>query len=244
MPQDWTSNMNHLTMFLMLATTTSATVAAAAGGTSTGTAAAAEAHQSQLNGYLGHDYLFALLGFTAVVLIYRMVTYIMQYIRTLACLGNDSQRYFTLPNPNWAIVKNKLLYAPLLRARHNREFRLSSAVNMGTLPTRFQAMFLCAVLAANVSVCVYGIPWRDPEKQVLPILRNRTGTISVANLIPIMIMGSPANPLIPWLDVSYDSFNMMHRWFGRFSVLQAIAHTVCWMIATVQKGTQDRHLPA
>ena len=48
-------------------------------------------------------------------------------------------------------------------------------------------------------------------------------------------MATVKNPLISLLDVSYDSFNMIHRWLGRLSILQGIAHSLCYVIAKVKK---------
>lgn len=54
-------------------------------------------------------------------------------------------------------------------------------------------------------------------------------------------MAGRNNPLINWLNLSFDTFNLLHRWFGRIVVLEAIAHTVAWMFqagswAAIQKG--------
>jgi predicted ferric reductase len=49
-------------------------------------------------------------------------------------------------------------------------------------------------------------------------------------------MAGRNNPLISLLNVPFDSFNMMHRWLGRLAVLEAIAHTLCWMINKVDTG--------
>ena len=203
-------------------------------GNQTAVATTYQKEMSDLTKYMGHNFLYALSACVVAIFIFRIVLYVNQYIRTIACITNNTQRYFAIPNTNWSWFKNKILYAPVLRVRHNREIRLSSAVNMGTLPTRFQALFLLSIVVTNVTVCVYGIPWSDPSFKVLPFLRNRTGTVSVANLIPIMLMSGPANPLIKLLNVSFDSFNMMHRWFARMSILQALAHTLCWMLAKKQ----------
>ena len=146
-----------------------------------------------------------------------------------------------MPSPLWGKFKDTILYAPLFRTRHNREFKLSSAVNMGTLPSRFQSMFIGAIVATNMVLCVYGIRFSTPRLAMLSVLRNRTGTISVANLIPMVLMAGRNNPLIPWFNVSFDSFNMMHRWLGRLAILEAIAHTLCWMIAKVEKCMYASH---
>jgi hypothetical protein len=46
--------------------------------------------------------------------------------------------------------------------------------------------------------------------------------------VPLFIMAGRNNPLISWLNLSFDSFNLLHRWFGRIVVLETIAHTVAW----------------
>ena len=189
-----------------------------------------------LNDALANDLLIALTFFVAAAFIYRSVLRIHQHVRHVTSLTNNSQRYFSVPNPTWASIKKNILYAPLFRVRHNEEFRLSSAINLGTLPTRFQTMFMTAIIVTNITLCVYDTPWRSSENAVLPILRNRTGTLATVNLIPMVIMAGRNNPLIRWLNVSYDSFNMMHRLFGRIVTLEALAHTLAWMIAKVQES--------
>lgn len=198
--------------------------------------AAEEAAAEVLNYKLPRNYFLALAAFACIFIFYRLATVAIQNLRTVACLSNDTQRYFAIPSPHWGKFKSMILYAPLFRTRHNREFKLSSAVNLGTLPSRFQSMFLGAIVATNVIICVYGIHWSTPRAQALSVLRNRTGTISVANLIPMVLMAGRSNPLIPLLNVSFDSFNMMHRWLGRVAVLEAIAHTLCWVVSKVDKG--------
>lgn len=189
-----------------------------------------------LNYKLPRNYFLSLAAFASIFIIFRGTIYTIQYLRTVACLSNDTQRYFAIPSPRWARFKSMILYAPLFRRRHNREFKLSAAINMGTLPTRFQSLFIIAVVITNGILCVYGIRFSTPRSQVLSTLRNRTGTISVANLIPMVLMAGRNNPLIPLLNVSFDSFNMMHRWLGRLAILEAIAHTLCWMINKVDTG--------
>lgn len=208
--------------------------------------AAAEAAAQALDYRISRNYFLSLAAFACVFIAYRVILVGFQKLRTVACLSNTTQRYFAMPSPHWGKFKEMILYAPLFHTRHNREFKLSSAVNMGTLPSRFQSMFIGAIVVTNVVLCVYGIHFSTPRQAVLPILRNRTGTISVANLIPMVLMAGRNNPLIPWFNVSFDSFNMMHRWLGRLAILEATAHTLCWMIAKVEKGMSlgdYKHIP-
>lgn len=41
-------------------------------------------------------------------------------------------------------------------------------------------------------------------------------------------MAARNNPLISWANCSFDTFNLLHRWFGRIVALEAITHTVAF----------------
>ena len=42
-------------------------------------------------------------------------------------------------------------------------------------------------------------------------------------------MASRNNPLIKWLGISFDTFNLLHRWFGRIVAMEAVCHTLAFM---------------
>ncbi|KAL8773339.1 MAG: hypothetical protein Q9209_001733 [Squamulea sp. 1 TL-2023] len=74
---------------------------------------------------------------------------------------------------------------------------------------------------------------------VLAELRGRTGHLAFINMMPLMVFGGRNNLLIPLLRVSFDTFNIFHRWIGRLVAMEAIAHTIAWMAA---KDIADRHV--
>jgi hypothetical protein len=131
-----------------------------------------------------YDYVFVVLSSLIVALaIWRIGIESVKYVRTLACLNNERQLYFVKPSAAFASFKKHLLYAPIFRKRHNREFQLSAAVNVGTLPTRFQLLFIVAYLGMNVAYCVVGIDWSQPLTTVATELRDRAGILAVTNLV-------------------------------------------------------------
>ncbi|AEO69177.1 d7b3b970-aa88-4140-93ef-6368a989957b [Thermothielavioides terrestris] len=183
-----------------------------------------------VNEMLGH-YLFVVLGAISVVLAaWRLTTLLVRYVRTVACLYNDTQRYFAQASDELSWFKRNVLYAPILRKRHNREFQLSSALNVGTLPTRLQLVFLLGYFATNVAFCVITIDFSGPFTQVAALVRNRTGVLATVNMIPLFLMAGRNNPLIPLLGISFDTFNLLHRWLGRIVILEALAHTLAFLI--------------
>ena len=181
--------------------------------------------------------MVSLAAFAALPLVYRICSVVYSRIRLMVCLGVENQRYFALPTNEWAcFIKKHIMYSPLFRVRHNREFQLSTAVNVGTLPTRFQTFFLLGYLVGNVVFCTYMVDWTSDTATLLGEVRNRTGVLSTVNMVPLVLLAGRNNPLIPLLGISFDTFNLVHRWLGRIVVLEAVAHSFCYMVAKAMKG--------
>lgn len=179
--------------------------------------------------------LIILAAMAAAVALYRIIIHYISYIRTLTCLNNTTQRYFKMHSPLFASIKQHVLYAPLFRKRHNREFRLFG-MSFGILPSRLQSLFFAGIIAMNVTQCVRGVPWNGPQKPMLGQLRNNAGNLAIANMIPLVIMAARNNPLIVFLNVSFESFNILHRLFGRIVVVQVLVHSIAHLMIMVNNG--------
>ena len=171
-----------------------------------------------------------------VLLIYRWSLNLLHHIRRIANLNHgtssdNKQRYFSIPDEKWARFKRYFIVAPLFRKRHNREFKLSAAINVGTLPSRAQSFMLVGYFVMNVVTCVMHINWT--AKTWLGDAYDRTGTLSVLNMIPLFVLAGRNNPLIWLLGISFDTYNLIHRWIGRIVVLEAVAHGAFWMAEQV-----------
>ena len=127
----------------------------------------------------------------------------------------------------WPVLKRHLLYAPFYKKRHNKEIQLSSALNIGTLPSRLHSAILIFYLTSNVVYCAY-LDYHRPKAALLAELRGRTGHLAVVNMVPLIILAGRNNPLIYLLRVSFDTYNLFHRWIGRVVVLEAVTHTLAW----------------
>ena len=182
--------------------------------------------------------MVSLAAFAALPLVYRICSVVYSRIRLMVCLGVENQSYFALPTNGWAsFFKKHVLYAPLFQVRHNREFQLSTAVNVGTLPTRFQTFFLMSYFVGNVVFCTFMIDWRvDGTQIILKEVMNRTGVLSTANMVPLFLFAGRNNPLIQLLGISFDTYNLIHRWLGRIVVLEAVTHSFCYMVAQSTKS--------
>ncbi|KIV89197.1 hypothetical protein PV10_08785 [Exophiala mesophila] len=185
--------------------------------------------------HLGPIYLLVALGVTVLIFVYVSITKLNRHVRHLTSM-TDSQgplRYYATSSPLMRGLKKNLLYSPILHHRRAHELKLSQYIKLGTLPTRLQAIFILLIIIVNIAICTWGLSWSGSDLDPLPIIRNRSGVLSVANMMPLLIMATVKNPMIGLLDISYDSFNLMHRWLGRLAAIEAIVHSICWMIGKV-----------
>lgn len=194
-----------------------------------------EAFYESMNDDLARYSLIALACTAVLYGVWQLTVYFFAHIRRLSTFGDDRQRYFVPANGKFALLKKYLIYAPLFHNRHNREFQLSQAINMGNLPSRVHGLLVAGIVAMNVVLCVVTVPYASNEKTTAGIIRNRTGTMATVNMIPLVIMAGRNNPLIAMLRVPFDTWNLIHRWLGRIVVCEALAHTFAWAIPKAQQ---------
>lgn len=172
----------------------------------------------------------------ALVLGYRWMYMGHKHLRKLMAMGQEQdQRYWMYNHQSkWASIKKNLLYAPLGSVRHNNEYKIpfvkKAPAGMGTLPSRFHTLLLVLLLASNLAYCL-ALDWSHLESQaVIAELRGRTGQLAALNIIPTILFALRNNPLIHITGVSYDCFNLLHRWCARVMVLEAVLHTIAWAV--------------
>ncbi|KAL2136415.1 hypothetical protein VTI74DRAFT_3849 [Chaetomium olivicolor] len=153
---------------------------------------------------------------------------------TAMSLPGDQQGFWRVTQWDWMPgLKRGLIYAPLWKKRHNREIRLSGAANMGTLPSRFHAILLLGYLASNLAY-MFILDWKNENKYALCAeIRGRSGTLSVVSMVPLIIFAGRNNPLIGLLNVSFDTYNLLHRWMGRVAIIEVLIHFLAWAIVQV-----------
>ncbi|KAK0733683.1 ferric reductase like transmembrane component-domain-containing protein [Lasiosphaeria miniovina] len=177
-----------------------------------------------------------------IVLLIRILGLAWEKLRLISSMSQpaDKQGYWKLTPWSWMpSLKRNLIYAPLWKKRHNREIRLSSALNVGTIPSRLHTVILLGYVASNLGYMV-AVNWKNPNMyEVCAEIRGRSGTLSVVSMIPLMIFATRNNPLISLLSVSFDTFNLLHRWMGRIVVFEVVVHFVSWAIVQVADGGWD-----
>lgn len=155
------------------------------------------------------------------------------HIRHITCLHADKnqQGYWTYDRTWWlGWFKRDIIYAPLGSKRHNREWQLGKATNYGTLPGRVHtALLLMYVFSNFVYMSVLHYQKQEAAKTIAE-LRGRAGVLAVVNMIPLVLLAGRNNPLIGLLKISFDNYNLFHRWIGRIVIFESIVHVGAWYV--------------
>ncbi|KAG9245373.1 ferric reductase like transmembrane component-domain-containing protein [Calycina marina] len=189
------------------------------------------------------------LGLLAViVLIIRLLERANRHQRHMTAmnLSADQQRFWKQNKSILWWIKKHITYAPIGKTRHNREFKLSSAVNMGTLPSRLHAAILLSWVLINIIACVY-LEYSGPNPyRMAAELRGRSGYLALMNVVPLVLLAGRNNPLISWLQISFDTYNLIHRWLGRVVTIEAVVHTCAWAYVKLAETSWEgiRHMIA
>ncbi|KAI1437016.1 ferric reductase like transmembrane component [Xylaria sp. CBS 124048] len=171
-----------------------------------------------------------------VILSLRLLEIAWSKLRLVSAMSMtaNQQTYWKSSQWNWMpSLKRNLIYAPLGRKRHNREIRMSSALNIGTLPSRLHSVILGSYLLSNI-VYMFYLHWLESNRYALAAeIRGRSGTLAAVNMVPLVILAGRNNILIPLLKVSFDTYNLLHRWMGRVVVIEVVIHTIAWAYVEV-----------
>lgn len=190
-----------------------------------------EANESPVGIAVLYVPVIALAGSVFMLFIFRLWSILLNRQRLRLSINNASQSRSSRANRAKSVLNKHLIYAPLFERRHNRELRICrGSIHMGTIPTRVETILIISYSAINVVFCVCAIDWSQRITESLHTIIGTTGTLAVVNLIPLVLTAGRNNPFIPLLRVSFDTFNLVHRWIGRIIVVESIAHTVAVLV--------------
>lgn len=182
--------------------------------------------------------LICFMGLLVGVIVLRLTKMAVAQMRHLQVMANPTSQGYWATNQTtwWPWLKQHVFMAPLFSKRHNKEFQLSKAISNGTLPGRFHTLILLVYVLSNAAYCL-ALPYhRKNAESILAALRGRAGTLATLNLIPTVLFALRNNPFISLLRVSYDDFNLLHRWAARLVVVESIVHGLAWFANTYRVG--------
>ncbi|KAJ6167065.1 Riboflavin synthase-like beta-barrel [Penicillium chermesinum] len=110
---------------------------------------------------------------------------------------------------------------------------------MGSLPLRLETIFLAIYLALNLIFVVVKVDWwKDYSTQMFQ-LKYAAGHLAVMNTPGLVLSAGRNNFLVPLLGLSFDTFNLMHRWVGRVIAANAVIHMAAVLANQAYESTWD-----
>ncbi|KAJ5088871.1 hypothetical protein N7456_012487 [Penicillium angulare] len=133
-------------------------------------------------------------------------------------------------------LQTHLFVAPPLTSR-GREVLLC------TFSNRAEALVVSGFWIISITLSFVGyrtfegnIYWPDIASQILRYSADRTGIMSFANIPLLWLFGGRNNILIWATGWTFATFNVFHRHVARVATLQAVAHTILYLIIYHRTG--------
>jgi hypothetical protein len=131
----------------------------------------------------------------------------------------------------WGVIKRHFLYAPagLIKCQQPAKGSTGGTTPI-SLPTCANIVVIVVYILSSAAYCLV-ISVR-PCPQMVAEFRGRCGTLATFNVILTVLFALRNNPLISLLQISYDTFNLFHRWTARLVAVEATAHSSAFLYNT------------
>ncbi|CBX94945.1 hypothetical protein IAQ61_008388, partial [Plenodomus lingam] len=150
-------------------------------------------------------------------------------------------RFVPFPETLRAKFHAWIIDAPLFGTKHD------SPVFFGLfqMPTRGQGLFIFYFIAINTVLSAVNYQSASPNtwfpdnpwRWMVMLVSNRLGLLSFANM-PLVFLYAGRNNVLLWMtDWSHSTFLILHRWIAGIATLQAILHSIIYLVAFVKAGT-------
>ncbi|KAF2669305.1 hypothetical protein BT63DRAFT_479164 [Microthyrium microscopicum] len=143
-----------------------------------------------------------------------------------------------LPNSLKSFLYARAIY-PAWRYSWNVNFRETGNVR----PTMGQAFIISFHVLFNIVLSIVDLhtdihetwSWDDRNGKFVTALANRLGALALANFPLTILYSGRNNFLLALTNWSHSTYLMLHRWVGFIAALQAILHSLLFLILAVQE---------
>ncbi|KAF2674344.1 ferric reductase-like protein transmembrane component 4 [Microthyrium microscopicum] len=149
-------------------------------------------------------------------------------------------RFLPFPSLWRSKVSALIVDPPLFGSKHSQPVFW----NLLILPTRGQAFFIAYLTILNLVLSSVDIWTKQPNswyestnEAITTYIANRTGVLSFINLVLAFLYAGRNNFLLWITNWSHLTFIIAHRYIALISTLQAIIHSVLYLVLKVQAGT-------
>ncbi|OJJ51831.1 hypothetical protein ASPZODRAFT_22254 [Penicilliopsis zonata CBS 506.65] len=172
------------------------------------------------------NYGYGILGFWGAVLFFGIVNNLCRYLR----------RHHRLPRA-FTLFHRYLVVPPVLRSRS------TVPVIHSEIPPLMQTLMIIIFVCLNLILCFVtydafsqDLFWHSKADQLMRYIGWRTGAICTLNIPFLWLFGIRNNLLIWMTGWDFATFNQFHRWIARVITLEALVHTVIFIVFEYRAG--------
>jgi hypothetical protein len=114
------------------------------------------------------------------------------------------------------------------------------------MPTRGQALYIALISVLNAVFLVAPYTALFPQNTFSSIqdmeistMANRAGVLAMGNMVAMFVFSARNNILLWLADWPYDTFILMHRWLGYWSIFLTALHSVMFLVYYLMAGTYE-----
>ncbi|KAL6251331.1 hypothetical protein RBB50_001539 [Rhinocladiella similis] len=189
------------------------------------------------------NYGYAMFGFFGIVILIGAVARLINLVQIR--LSGQSLEGTTTPSKISGLQRlaKRYITTPALVLN-----RAAEPVGWCTVPPRLQSVTIAAFVIVNVVLCCveyrvfkYNLYWPSIPTQLWRYIADRTGVISLANLVLIWAFGTRNNVLIWLTGWNFSTFNQFHRWAARVATIEAILHSIGYTVLEFRSGGKKQY---
>ncbi|EWC45685.1 hypothetical protein DRE_05246 [Drechslerella stenobrocha 248] len=158
-----------------------------------------------------------------VALSLPVLTYLLRYIPGLARLRT------------WTHFSAIFNYPALWGTKHRAP--VAMIVGGGVVPTRGQALYITVISVLNIVFLAAPYVTIQPQsifgswkEQSLSVIGCRAGSLALGNMVAMFVFSSRNNVLLYITNWSHDTFLLLHRWLGYWTIIQTVLHSILLLL--------------
>ncbi|KFG87192.1 hypothetical protein MANI_113140 [Metarhizium anisopliae] len=144
----------------------------------------------------------------------------------------------------WQWISSMLVEPPAWGKSHREP--VSPYTGGGLMPTRGQALYILLISVLNTVFLVAPYTALFPqtsfpsvESMEISTIGNRAGVLAMGNMVALFVFSARNNVLLWLTDWPYDTFILLHRWLGYWTILLAVIHSLMLFGYYVAEGMYE-----
>lgn len=142
----------------------------------------------------------------------------------------------------WLWINSILIEPPVLGKSHREP--VAKYIGGGLMPTRGQTLYIILISVLNIVFLLAPYTALFPQSvfatmkdMEISTIGNRAGNLAMGNLVALFVFSARNNILLWLTDWPYDTYVLLHRWLGYWTIFHTILHSIMLWVYYALDGT-------